>query len=89
MTDTTWLDEVLDSVWDEACEMMEDGGTADLTRTQAKATILTKLEQQYRKGYNDNARDCTCADMDIEHKHLIDDGQSYNIRPDQLNTNKE
>lgn len=38
------------------------------------------LIKAYRNGYNDNARDCLCTGG-IPHKHLIDDGDSYDIRP--------
>lgn len=34
------ISEILDSVWDEAVDMMEDGGTADISRP--KATIAIK-----------------------------------------------
>ena len=44
-------------------------------------------DEAYRKGYNDNARDCYCdspgaTDGVLAHHHLMDDGKSYNIRPD-------
>lgn len=45
----------------------------------------------YENGYNDNARDCYCDGGTIPHKHLLDDGESHDIRPDtaQLNPNKD
>lgn len=39
-----WVDPLLDAIWDEACDSMEDGGTADITRGQARLAILSKLE---------------------------------------------
>jgi hypothetical protein len=54
---------------------------------QLKQSITTLLEREYRKGYNDNARDCYCdspgvTDGVLPHHHLMDDGKSHNIRPD-------
>jgi len=50
-----------------------------------KATLAGE-NQAYRKGYNDNARDCYCnspgaTEGVLPHKHLLDDGESHNIRP--------
>lgn len=39
------LDEILDSVWNEACDMMEDGGTADVSRTEAKQAITLLIKE--------------------------------------------
>lgn len=39
------LDKILDSVWNEACDMMEDGGTADVSRTEAKQAITSLIKE--------------------------------------------
>lgn len=49
--------------------------------------IANQVREAYRKGYNDNARDCYCDSAKvieslIPHKHLMDDGKSHDIRPD-------
>jgi len=57
---------------------------------QPKQALLTSVEERikeaYRRGYNDNARDCYCwqylPDNVVSHKHLLDDGESHAIRPD-------
>ena len=54
---------------------------------QATAAITTMLNEAYRKGYNDNARDCYCdspgaTEGVLAHHHLMDDGKSHDIRPD-------
>ena len=41
----------------------------------------------YRQGYNDNSRDCYCdspgaTEGVLAHRHLMDDGESHNIKPD-------
>lgn len=61
-----------------------------------KPAIVAKFEEQYRKGYNANSRDCYCDSLGategvLPHRHLMSDGKSYNIRPDlaKLSTNKE
>lgn len=52
-----------------------------------KALISDQVAEAYRKGYNDNARDCYCDSKGategiLPHKHLMDDGESHAIRPD-------
>lgn len=43
----------------------------------------TSDTESYRKGYNDNARDCFCDAFPLTpHRHLMDDGESHDIRPD-------
>lgn len=46
MTIPAWLETALNSVWEEACDMMEDGGTADVSRHEAAALILQRIEQE-------------------------------------------
>lgn len=36
---TKRLEEILNTVWDEACDMMEDGGTVDISRPEAITAI--------------------------------------------------
>jgi len=55
-------------------------------KTSMQGSDMTLIEA-YRKGYNDNARDCYCdskkaIESIIPHKHLMDDGKSHSIRPD-------
>lgn len=45
------LDSLIDAVWNEACDMMQDGGTADIQRGIAKKRILTKLNEVEREAY--------------------------------------
>jgi hypothetical protein len=52
-----------------------------IQRLEALQGIEELLIKAYRNGYNDNARDCLCTGGTIPHKHLIDDGDSYDIRP--------
>jgi hypothetical protein len=45
------------------------------------------IAKAYFNGYNDNARDCYCdskkaIESIIPHKHLMDDGESHDIKPD-------
>jgi hypothetical protein len=47
------IDQILDSVWDEACDMMEDGGTADISRPKARLAIEKLIRDAYNKGWND------------------------------------
>ncbi len=63
-------------VLERTFEIWKDGETTD-----AKQAIEELLIKAYRNGYNDNARDCLCTGGTIPHKHLIDDGDSYDIRP--------
>jgi hypothetical protein len=55
---------------------------------QALTLLLERRETEaYIKGYNANSRDCYCdspgaTEGVIPHRHLSDDGKSYNIRPD-------
>ena len=45
--------------------------------------LMPMFHAEYRKGYNDNARDCFCEDFKLApHHHLIDDGESHDIKPD-------
>lgn len=79
------LDEILGQyagfasiAWDEDGVFKTDD---ILTKTkEVKQAIEELLIKAYRNGYNDNARDCLCTGG-IPHKHLIDDGDSYDIRP--------
>lgn len=62
-------------------------------RDQAIGRLLSLIEQReaesYRRGYNDNARDCSCDESPASpHQHLMDDGKSHDIKP-QLETLKE
>lgn len=43
------IDKILNSVWDEACDMMEDGGTADISRGEAKKKLLAWRDEEVRK----------------------------------------
>jgi len=56
---------------------------------ELEALIANQVREAYRKGYNDNARDCYCRSVEapksvLPHKHLMDDGESHAIRPDIL-----
>ena len=52
-----------------------------------KDYIAKEMADEYRRGYNDNARDCYCnspgaTEGVLAHHHLMDDGKSHNIRPE-------
>lgn len=50
---------------------------------QAIQQLNLLLEAEYRRGYNDNARDCMCDALPMSpHHHLMDDGESRHIKPD-------
>lgn len=96
-TDNAWLDELMAEY--RMGFVVEDKDMKEHS-TKFKQAILTHIDtvcrEAYRKGYNDNARDCYCdspgaTDGVITHHHLLDDGESHNIRPDltQLNPNKD
>lgn len=63
--------------------------SAEYQIDQAISAIQGIVEEAYRHGYNDNARDCFCGGSSIPHKHLIDDGKSYEIKPDLRKTPNE
>ena len=49
---------------------------------RTKMLVATQIQEAYRKGHNDNARDCYCDSAKvieslIPHKHLMDDGKSH------------
>lgn len=76
------LDEILDSVWNEACDMMEDGGTFDVSRTEAKQAITQLIADEVKKAIDDYqtnfeqrhiASAVQLARID-ELKHLVEDG---------------
>jgi hypothetical protein len=51
-----------------------------------QSIITTQKQEAYIQGYNDNARDCYCDSKKaieslIPHHHLMDDGESHDIRP--------
>ena len=51
-----------------------------------QSLITTQKQEAYIQGYNDNARDCYCDSKKaieslIPHHHLMDDGESHDIRP--------
>lgn len=60
----------------------------DQAEAAIQALIYQEVEKAYRKGYNDNARDCYCKDSQvfpgsqIPHHHLLTDGESHSIKPD-------
>jgi hypothetical protein len=58
-----------------------DEPTKQFDRDEVKK-VKPLLEEAYRNGYNDNARDCYCDGGSIPHKHLLDDGDSHNLKPD-------
>ena len=54
---------------------------------ELEAIITTQKQEAYRQGYNDNARNCYCdspgaTEGVLPHKHLMDDGESHDIRPE-------
>jgi hypothetical protein len=77
------LDEILDTLnrQPKLNKNMPKTTSLWLDRYEAKQAIEELLIKAYRNGYNDNARDCLCTGGTIPHKHLIDDGDSYDIRP--------
>jgi hypothetical protein len=98
MTSTTPLDELRDIILREVDSVEIPPATKaneDITLTLKLEPLMTALlawvndekEKAYRKGYNDNARDCYCdspgaTEGVIPHHHLMDDGKSYKILPD-------
>lgn len=69
----------------EDCFEAYPAGYFDTERAvkEVEAYYTDKLEAEYRRGYNDNARDCFCDNVPFKpHHHLMDDGKSHNIRPD-------
>lgn len=42
----TEIRKLLDAVWNEACESMEDGGTADITRNEATQAIHALIKKE-------------------------------------------
>lgn len=49
--------------------------------------VSQAVNKAYQKGYNDNSRDCYCdspgaTEGVLSHRHLADDGESHNIKPD-------
>lgn len=76
------IDEILDNI--DVGDFPNDGWSA-----KAKAQIELLINEAYRKGYNDNARDCPCDKFSVKpHQHLMDDGKSYNISPFQSKNNQ-
>ena len=66
----------------------------DISYTMLKALIANQVKEAYKKGYNDNARNCYCdspgaTEGVLPHKHLMDDGESHDIRPDIITTKRE
>lgn len=49
---------------------------------RATAQLIELVEESYKRGFNDNARDCYCGDSQLPHRHLKDDGKSHRIQPD-------
>lgn len=90
MTLDEQIDEILvDSVGMDFCENKACSHYEQylLAKQSIHALIADQVREAYRKGYNDNARDCYCDSTKvieslIPHKHLMDDGKSHNIRPD-------
>ena len=93
MTDE--LDEILPHSsfcddWHEPADPKDPYNCIDCNGEQKlKKAIQTLIDQAYRKGYNDNSRDCLCDSVDyrgfterVPHRHLMDDGESYDIKPD-------
>jgi hypothetical protein len=61
----------------------------DTIKAEAVQKLVTLAESEYRRGYNDNARDCYCDEVSyrgfterVAHHHLMDDGESHPIRPE-------
>ncbi len=74
------IDEVLEQLFYANNSPESEGEQKDID--DAKQAIVTLLEEVYRNGYNDNARDCNCDKVGIKpHQHLLDDGKSYRIVP--------
>jgi len=92
------LDEQIDEILEDITNFAQfttdsDGNIVPLNWKQSpvladiKQAILQKLQEEYKRGYNDNARDCYCDSTKVieslrPHKHLMDDGKSHDIRPD-------
>ena len=82
------LDDILRRIaywngYDTAGEWERTGHEA---KAQVEDYIAAQTKEAYRKGYNDNARDCYCDSTKlieslIPHKHLLDDDKIHNIRP--------
>ena len=82
------LDKILRDFGEEYWSDIEHGdGDHSITVTEATNTIQVLIAKAYFNGYNDNARDCYCdskkaIESIIPHKHLMDDGESHDIKPD-------
>lgn len=84
----TNLDEILRRVtyWNGYDSAGEWERTGHEVKAQVEDYIAAQTKEAYRKGYNDNARDCYCGqnipDNFMPHRHLLGDGKSHDIRPD-------
>lgn len=93
------LERITDEIEIMGCFANAPRGSGDHSldewRDNSIKAILNLFDQysnsEYRRGYNANARDCYCGGSDIPHHHLLDDGESYNVRPNfaELEQNKE
>jgi hypothetical protein len=73
---------------------IDNYGTAEEARVDIRKLIANQVKEAYKKGYNDNARNCYCdspgaTEGVLPHKHLMDDGESHDIRPDIITTKRE
>ena len=80
----TNLDDILRRIayWNGYDTAGEWERTGHEVKAQVEDYIATQTKEAYRKGYNDNARDCYCDSTKvieslIPHKHLMDDGKSH------------
>ena len=72
---------------------IDNYGTAEEARVDIRKLIANQVKEAYKKGYNDNARNCYCdspgaTEGVLPHKHLMDDGESHDIRPDIITTKR-
>lgn len=73
---------------------IDNYGTDEEARVDIRKLIANQVKEAYKKGYNDNARNCYCdspgaTEGVLPHKHLMDDGESHDIRPDIITTKRE